>query len=687
MAKAFQPTPHPVLGLPTAEQAVAMGSVAWNEAMVRRERIIAEEKADPFQHLWQPPIWRVCDALLGVPWVDKLFAEAMRKHLGFEKPVRTLLILGGNRAGKTQYAANRTMRVLFHYMSAKAWALHSTLQMSRDYQQPIFYNYLPAGLKGVDVKSKTAYIAYKQKTGFSDEQFVLPPQKPGAPGSSCTFKAYEQDIRSIEGGNLEIVWPDELVPSDWVETLELRVAEKNGWVVITFTPVEGYTETVRLMCDGAEVVKESTAFLVPNDGGKPLPHLALGLSEEKFAELALAEQENRAALYPQSRPENCAAWLETPPHPSPFPQGGEGEDTACGDARPTNPVNAGQPAVPAGREFKRVPRVLKCADPEGKRAVVYFHSSDNPYGNPKRIWGTIASKSEDFILERFYGIATKTMSARFKKFNRSVHVIPPNQIPKDGTNYQRVDPAGRNFFMLWLRVTPRAVYVYREWPGNYAVPGVGVPGPWALPDGKHLDGKRGPAQKAFGWGLRRYKEEIARLEGWHDLKKLERKHETTKEEREKFLDEMSEHNGAREVVQDRQIDSRFGSTPRMENDRPVTLIEQFADLNLFFEATPGDDIEEGARLIDDALDYDETAPVDYFNAPRLYVSADCVNTIFSLMTWTGMTKEGRRNLDGASKDPIDCLRYFFLSECPYLGGVTETEEQASDFSPTKKNYY
>ena len=668
MGKIFIPTPHAVLGLPTMDQAMAMGRGAWEQAMVRREEIIAREKADPFGHLWQPPIWRVCDALCGFPWVDKVWAERMRKRLKFDQPVRILLILGGNRAGKSQYASNRTMRTLFHYIAAKAWCFHSTLAMSRQYQQPLLYNYLPANLRGKAIKSETAYIAYKQKTGFSDEEFVLPPQVEGRQGSSCGFKAYEQDVAGIEGGNLNIVWPDELVPSDWVETLELRVAEKNGWVVITFTPVEGYTETVRLMCDGAETVRESTAFLCPTDGGAPDVARALGLQAHELEELTAAEREGRAALYPQSRPEDCEQWLD-----------GSG---------------LSQPAVPEGREFLTVPRVLKSADPEGKRAVVYFHSSDNPYGNPKNVYKTIAGKSQDFIQERFYGIAKKTMSARFKKFNRDVHLISPQDIPKEGTNYMRVDPCnGRNFFMKWYRVTPRAVYLYREWPGSYVIPGIGMPGPWALPSGKHPDGKRGPAQSPFGWGLRRYKEEIARLEGWKAFQAEARGagHEARGggdegQSREEWLDGLSEHDGAREVIQDRQIDSRFGSTPQMQKDRPVTLIEELADLNLFFDPTPGDDIAEGVTLIQSALDYDENEPLGFMNAPRFYVSRECQNSIFALMTWTGYSKEGRQNLDGATKDPIDVDRYFFLSEHPYLGGVTE-EEKESDFRPQEKNYY
>ena len=136
---------------------------------------------------------------------------------------------------------------------------------------------------------------------------------------------------------------------------------------------------------------------------------------------------------------------------------------------------------------------MKCVSEKGKRAVVFFHSSDNPYGNPKEVWGMIAGKPEDFVKERFYGVALKEMRARFPKFNLDVHVVAPEEVPADGTNYKMVDPcSGRNFFMLWIRVTPEHAYVYREWPGDYYIEGVGVPGPWALPDGKKMDGRRGP---------------------------------------------------------------------------------------------------------------------------------------------------------------------------------------------------
>lgn len=669
MSQPFIPTAHPVLGLPTPGQMAAMGHAEWTRVMVDRERRILQERKEPFPHWYEPPIWKVCDALLGFPWVDAAWAEQMRRHLKFDHPVKSLLINGGNRGGKSEYASDRVMRVLRYWKTyfpqrrepTSAWCFHSTLQMSIDYQQPLFHQALPPELRAREVKSQTTYVAYKQKTGFSDQKFVLPPAEPGLPGSACLFKAYEQDVTSIEGGNLTIIWPDELVPADWVETLELRTAEQGGWMVITFTPINGYTETVRLFQDGAETVQESTAFLLPRDGGEPDVARALGLADHELEELRRADREKRAAYFPQSRPEDCNAWLAG---------------------------QSGQPAVPAGREFETVPRVMKCAGttPEQARACVFFHTSDNPYGNPKSVWNIIAAKTTEFKRERFYGVANKVLSARFPKFNLKVHVVPAAAVPAEGTNYHFVDPCGgRNLFQHWYRRTPNRVYLYREWPGHYTIPDVGTPGPWALPSGKHPDGRRGPAQNSFGWGLMRYKQEIARLEGWKELPRPEGLPEPEWEE---LLAQWTEEE-AREAIQERFLDSRFASAPKLERDRPVTLLEDFANLQLHFSATPGDDIDEGVQLIQDALDYDDKRPVDYFNCPTLLVSAACPNTIYALQTWTGYTLQGKRNLDGATKDPIDLLRYFFLSDCPYLGGETESaaEEETSEFAAEERRYY
>ena len=125
------------------------------------------------------------------------------------------------------------------------------------------------------------------------------------------------------------------------------------------------------------------------------------------------------------------------------------------------------------------------------------------------MWRQIARGSREFKLERFYGVATKMITAKFPKFQTKVHVIRPKDVPTSGTRYHIVDPcSGRNWFMLWAIINPDGVYIYREWPGHYHVPNQGVPGDWAVPDGKKIDGRMGPAQKSFGWGFAQYKQEM-----------------------------------------------------------------------------------------------------------------------------------------------------------------------------------
>lgn len=640
---------HPVLAVPSPAEARALGEANWRQMMARREEIIAAEKLEPLDNLWEPPIWRVCDCLLGMPWIPAQEAEVVRQRLGFKKKVSTLLINGAQRGGKTQYSCSRVMRILRRSTGRRAWMLHENMEMSREYHQAPLYGYLPSSLRGEMVRDKTAYIAYKQKTGFSEASFVLPAPE-NETGSQCTFKAYEQDMHSVQGGNLDIISPDELVPIEWVNEMRYRIAERDGWMIITFTPVQGYSPTVKEFQDGAVTALEVPAYLLPADNGEPDLARQLGLTGEELKELYRAEEERRASYYPQSRPDPLTEIL--------------GESGTGSGTRETRPSNGGN--------YEMVPRVLRCMDPE--RAVVFFHLGDNPYGNPKGVWQKM-KRERSAILERAYGVATKNMTARFTKFRRKAHVIPPGNIPKEGTNYLIVDPCnGRNFMMKWYRVTPERSYLYREWPGNYHIPDVGVPGPWALPDGKVPDGRRGPAQNVFGWGLRRYKKEIARLEGWKDYEKGRPEHMTEDD----WIDSLDPLNGSRENIQERFIDSRFASTPQMTKDRPKTLITEFEEIGMFFTPTPGDDIEEGCTLIDAALDYDTNQPVSALNQPKFQVSAECENSIFALLTWTGRTKEGRRDLDGATKDPIDCDRYFFLSDCAYLGGRTEDPDDGSE---------
>jgi len=436
------------------------------------------------------------------------------------------------------------------------------------------------------------------------------------------------DMTSVEGANLDMAWCDELAKVALVETLEYRVAERNGWMIISFMPKEGYTPLVKVFQDNARVVWESDAFLLPKDGGEPDVSRALGgMTEDEMAELHVAITERRKPKCRTCRPEDCEKWLEG---------------------------KRGQPEVPEGRRFEKAPRVLQpplTQDRYRRRLSIFFYSSDNPFANPLRIAQTVAGRTREHVLERWYGLASRSATARFTAFDLKVHVVPADRIPRTGTNRHWQDPASaRNFANVWTRETPEALYVYREWPGNYDVPGEGVLGAWAIPDDEKADGKRGPAQKSLGWGLVDYKKEIARVERWAAYRPAPPEGMSDRD----TVPEWEPGGQDCERIEGRYLDRRFGNTPHAGPEGPVTLFDEYAEVGLDFLETRGGAEENGLALIADALAWDKTREINYFNRPRLYVSDACENVITALMMWTG--EDGKR---GACKDWIDLLRYVF----------------------------
>jgi hypothetical protein len=526
MSKAWKPTPHPALPVPPT----TLPPDQWLAAAQLREELIRKEREDPFRHGFVPDHWKKASEIL--------------EH------DREVLVMGGNRSGKSSWAAREVMRALVEKPRARAWCFQTTAPNSVEMQQPYIWNMMPLEWKTAK-KTQVTNISYSQKNGFSENAFVLPN------GSQCWFRNYAQDVSTIEGGELDVIWCDELVPLDWLTTMRYRLLDRNGKLIVSFTPVEGYSSTVKDYLTGAETIVDAPADLLPIYGDV------------------------------------------------------EGKRTLI--------------------DHEKVPVIQKCV--RRKASVLYFHTKNNPWAGWTRMREELEKASRPEILCRAYGVPTKAIAGRFPLFSDKVHVIPHGRIPTKGTRYQFVDPcSGRNWFMIWLLLDESGrAFVYREWPGQDYIDGVGYAGAWAEPDGKKADGRPGPAQKSFGFGLERYKEEIARLE-------------------------------KDEVIFERWMDSRYGNAATVAKESATTLIEECAEIGLNFVATPGTNIDEGIDLINDWLHYDTGKPVDAMNQPRLYVSEECKNTIMALKEWTGA--DGKT---GALKDPIDVLRYFCLS------GVTNVE--------------
>lgn len=240
--------PHPLMPCLTAEEEARFGPEKVAEFYELRKQALITAEQDQFRYGYEPPIWKKADEA----------TAALRKK--FPLGVITELDLGGNRASKTERRAKRLVQNMVNNPGWRAWALQSTQTSSRQNQQSVIYKYLPPEWKPATGKLRggvTTKIVYSQAGGFTEDVLVCPN------GSECRFKFYSMDVGSVEGAELDEAWPDELVTPDWIEALTFRLVTRNGLLGITFTPVEGYTQTVKQYLAGAVTKEEVDAELLP----------------------------------------------------------------------------------------------------------------------------------------------------------------------------------------------------------------------------------------------------------------------------------------------------------------------------------------------------------------------------------------------------------------------------------------
>ena len=235
----MQPTPHPYFRLPTQEEARAMGMEQLSEVLHQREELIQQSKKDPFHYGIEPDHWKLADDVL---------AECDE-----------LLILGGNRSGKSAYAAKRVVKCINDVPEANVLCMHTTASTSVEQQQQYVWDNIPSEWKQAK-KGKVTNLTFSKKGGFTESCCVAPN------GSRIFFRNYSQSLESgiLEGSEWDLVWADELVPADFISSLRFRLTTRakkpvpnypKGYpwrgLLVTFTPVTGYTPTVREFLDGA----------------------------------------------------------------------------------------------------------------------------------------------------------------------------------------------------------------------------------------------------------------------------------------------------------------------------------------------------------------------------------------------------------------------------------------------------
>lgn len=258
---------HPVFPTPNEEQRRQMVANVGTEQVMRmflaREQRIRAEQEDPYRYGSELTAWPDADELLG------RFNE--------------ILVLGGNRAGKTEWAAKRVAQAFVgmdlvgttpNWIKERSqkrglniWCLHTTHMTSVAMQQNVFHKYLPKELKEAK-RSPQIQLSWSQKNGFTDNTAVYNKNQ-------IWFLNYSQDIKVVEGGEVDIVWCDELVPQDWLETLRYRLVTRSGKLLVTFTPILGYTQVVKEFITTAKITEYKASELLPENNviGVPKGHM------------------------------------------------------------------------------------------------------------------------------------------------------------------------------------------------------------------------------------------------------------------------------------------------------------------------------------------------------------------------------------------------------------------------------
>jgi len=274
---------HPILEPPTDEEIVELDEETLLEIHAIYHEAIENAERDPYRFGFRLPHWDKAEEQL---------AE-----------VTEIVALGGNRSGKTQWGAFTIVRAALENPGSEIFCFAQTAEVSIRQQQSAVWDWLPAEMRMKQTTSGT-YISYTKKNGFTDSSLILPN------GSQIIFKTYSQYQNNptiLEGAELGSrnpkwhnvgVWLDEyLLGPELINTLRFRLATRDAKLLLTFTPIDGYTEVIKEFLDGAKTIESRAAELL---NGELVPYVQR--SQKRNASIHyFHSQDNPFGGYPRIR--------------------------------------------------------------------------------------------------------------------------------------------------------------------------------------------------------------------------------------------------------------------------------------------------------------------------------------------------------------------------------------------------
>jgi len=215
------------------------------------------------------------DAELGPEWNTLARYKPYRKQMDFHAAGREhdeRLLMAGNQLGKTLASAMEwAMHLTGRYPDwwtgkvfdkpVRLWAAGVTAESTRDNPQRVLMG-LPQmrEIWGTGTIPKDALKEWRLGYHMGDalDSVVVRWGGGGDVGmgeSVVSFKSYEKGREKWQGETLEGVWFDEEPPLDIYCEGRTRTVAKRGIVIVTFTPLQGMSDVVKLFLSEADVAR------------------------------------------------------------------------------------------------------------------------------------------------------------------------------------------------------------------------------------------------------------------------------------------------------------------------------------------------------------------------------------------------------------------------------------------------